>query len=263
MPKEDKQPWLSIVTVVKDDPTGFDCTRESILSQTLSNYEWIVIDSSSVKLKQTGVTAYKWVEPQGIFQAMNVGLTLCEGRYVLFLNAGDCLEGPSTLERIRFLSEGVQLETVLFGDVTFVEQDGTPLTPPPLEFELEREHFFTRGRFPPHQGLLTPPKLLRQAGGFDESFTIASDYKTLLKLSKDAKFLYIPIVISNFALGGISSQRRVASAREFHRARMEVYSREEFSELTAHLSFLRELAAVTAVKLRSVVSSTSSALRQK
>ena len=53
MPDAPTGPWLSIITVVKDDPEGFARTAESIAGQNLKGVEWVVIDGSG-KLDPTG-----------------------------------------------------------------------------------------------------------------------------------------------------------------------------------------------------------------
>ncbi len=122
MPEEDKQPWLSIITVVKDDPTGFDRTRESILNQSDGDYEWIVIDSSHEPLAKPENTVYTWVEPKGIYPAMNLGIKHSTGKFVYFLNAGDTFAGPNSLSEV-LLSLTDECD-VLVGEVVFVNEKG-------------------------------------------------------------------------------------------------------------------------------------------
>jgi hypothetical protein len=40
-------PWLTVVTVVKDDPAGFAATVESLAAQDLSAVEYVVVDGSA------------------------------------------------------------------------------------------------------------------------------------------------------------------------------------------------------------------------
>ena len=90
------QPWLSIITVVKDAPIDFARTLESLRTQNLEGVEYLVIDSSTDSaviprtLEQSGILfSYHWCEPAGIYAAMNIGLSKAMGTYVYFLNAGD------------------------------------------------------------------------------------------------------------------------------------------------------------------------------
>ena len=90
-------PWLTVITVVKDAPADLAGTLASVASQDLSGVEYLVIDGSndraSVPELLQGFPAltasYVWREPSGIYPAMNEGLTLARGDYVYFANAGD------------------------------------------------------------------------------------------------------------------------------------------------------------------------------
>jgi glycosyltransferase involved in cell wall biosynthesis len=246
--KDTEQPWLSIITVVKDDPIGFERTRLSILSQTDKNFEWVVVDSSKVRLSEAEADLYTWTEPQGIFPAMNLGLQLCKGERVLFLNAGDLLNDNATMAQIHEFASSTSETEVIYGDVSFVSEDGSEtITPPPLNFDLERSRRFTGGRFPPHQGVLAPRKIMMDLDGFDESFKLVSDYKSTLQLAEQTEFRYLPLVVTQFMLGGASSTNWFASLGEFHRARVEVYQLTGFSRLqsawSSFLQFLKMLAA--------------------
>jgi len=250
MTEEDKQPWLSIVTVVKDDPTGFDRTRESILNQSNGDYEWIVVDSSDVELIVPDANVYTWTAPTGVFPAMNTGLRLCTGQRVLFLNAGDTLNGKTTLSEIQRACSSLEESTIIYGDVSFISEDGLKnVTPPPFDFEFERARLFSAGRFPPHQGLVAPRESLNKIGGFDESYKVAGDYKTTLLLSVLARFEYLPLVITRFTLGGVSSQSWVYSLREFHTARVQVYNLTGFRRIKSWWAMYVQLCKMTAARV--------------
>ena len=251
MSEIDGKPWLSIVTVVKDDPTGFDRTRESVLNQSLENYEWVVVDSSHLGLVVPEANVYTWIAPAGVFPAMNVGLRLCTGNRVFFLNAGDTLSLKTTLLEIERACSILDDSTIVFGDVSFISEDGLKsVTPPPFDFQLEQARLFAAGRFPPHQGLVAPRELLNRVGGFDESYKIAGDYKTTLLLSTLAPFDYLPIVITRFTLGGVSSQSWIPSLLEFHRARVQVYGLSGFRWIKSWWAMGAQFFKMSAARVR-------------
>lgn len=220
-------PWLSIVTVVKDDPRGLDATRESLAAQDLSGVEWVVLDSSkdpdlTRRLVQTPEvpTVYEWRNPQGVYAAMNSALGLVSGKHTWFVNAGDRVaEGPT----LPTLADALEAQPLwLIGQVAFIDPDGTRTVPPPFDYPRERSHFFARGRFAPHQGTVVRSDWLKQSGGFSPSLTIAADYEMSLRLSKVADPVVSDRVIAEFTTGGLSTQRWAQAVVEFHRARREV-----------------------------------------
>jgi glycosyltransferase involved in cell wall biosynthesis len=221
MSEETEQPWLSIITVVKDDPIGFERTRSSVLSQTLKNFEWVVVDSSAEPLTQMKDAIYSWVEPEGIFPAMNIGINLSAGTFVYFLNAGDIFMEPNSIEQVLpVLTKDCD---ALICDVLFVYENGDVVLPPPLNMELEASYYFARGRFPPHQGLICRRTVLTTLGGFNTQFKIAADFDLFLRVFHAARVCYEPLVIAKFYTGGTSSKSWVRAQREFHKSRVREF----------------------------------------
>ena len=217
--------WLSIITVVRDDESGLVRTRESVTGNDLSGVEWIVVDSSldrgAVEALVDGLGRYQWVSPEGIYPAMNCGLELADGEYVMFLNAGDDLASPDTLASVRDLLAG-QPCAWAYGRIEIIEASGASVLSSTWDYESEKHHFFARGSFPPHQGTFTRLSALRALGGFDATYRIAADYKLFLQLTQRADPIVLPIVVARFPAGGASSQHWLHSLGEFHRARVEV-----------------------------------------
>ena len=217
--------WLSIVTVVRDDESALNKTRASIEANDLDSVEWLVVDSSqereTVEHLVSGIGRYEWVSPEGIYPAMNCGLELAEGEYVMFLNAGDELSSPNTLSCVRDLLAG-QPCAWAYGHIEIMEASGISVLSSTWDYEVEKQHFFARGSFPPHQATFTRVSDLRALGGFDTSYHIAADYKAFLQLTQRADPRVLPIVIARFPTGGASSQHWYRSLAEFHRARVEV-----------------------------------------
>lgn len=101
-------PAISIITIVRNDREGLDRTCQSVRSQTCRDFEWLVVDGAStddtrhlVDTVLASGEARGLSEPDaGIYDAMNKGLALARGRYVLFLNAGDRLIDTSALATV-------------------------------------------------------------------------------------------------------------------------------------------------------------------
>jgi glycosyltransferase involved in cell wall biosynthesis len=254
-PSADRRPeiWLSIVTIVKDDPRGFAKTLNSILSQDFSGVEWVIIDSSAQKTEipeslarvpSTWKVNYLHEAPRGIYPAMNSGLARCSGEYAYFLNAGDSLFDAGVLARVR---EVLRSHPVwAHGPVAIREEDGSIVITPEWSFEIERKRSFAGGHFPAHQGTFAQVEELRNAGGFDPSYRIAADYAMFLKLSLVAPPCEIPFQIAIFNSGGVSSQQWQESFREFHRARREILKPRGLSSLKEQWETRRHFALVYA-----------------
>jgi glycosyltransferase involved in cell wall biosynthesis len=220
-------PWLSVITVVRNDATGFTSTLASMDEQDLDGVEFIVIDGSDATQRVDEAmagrvaTTYEWHPPTGVYRAMNAGLAAARGEYVYFLNAGDVLTSPTVLSSIR----GAMSTTSppwLFGSVRFIDEAGRAVVPPPFDYAAEKRALFSHGRFPPHQGTVARSELLRQQGGFDTSYRIGADYAAFLRLSLVADPVECSCVIAEFRQGGLSSTSWRESLSEFHRARRDI-----------------------------------------
>ena len=114
---------ISIVTIVLNDKNGFIKTANSIAEQTSKDYEWIVIDGESIDGTTKKVETYlKYITEfvseadSGIYDAMNKGIRLCNGRYIIFMNAGDAFADDSTLEVINnYICQDDNIDVILGG----------------------------------------------------------------------------------------------------------------------------------------------------
>jgi len=227
------QPWLTVVTVVKDDLPGFLATATSVAAQDSSGVEYLVVDSSRDRelipnaLASTELavlaesTTYTWERPAGIYAAMNSALAQAHGRYILFLNAGDCLVNDGVLTKAH---DSLTAADAVWGyaDVEIADASGRVVRTPPWDFETERSHSFSRGHFPCHQGTLVSTDALREIGGFDPNFTIGADYAAFLYFAKRSKPVTLDFVLARFNEGGVSTQQWQRSVLEFHRARRNI-----------------------------------------
>lgn len=224
-------PILSVITVVKDDPSGLRHTLNSMAEQQRidpSHIQFVVIDGSSPAMEEvltdSGITdfSYHWQKPEGIFSAMNFGLSQAKGDYVLFLNAGDTFFETDVLSRlVEFLQSRSPIWA--YGRVHFTSSSGKDLVEPSWSYAAERSQLFARGLFPSHQGTVMQLKLIKSLGGFDETYRTTSDYHLMLKASKESAPEIIPFPIAHFQQGGASTQNWRTAASEFHRARVSVF----------------------------------------
>ena len=217
--------WLTIVVPIRDDEEGLRRTISSIAAQDLDGVEVLVVDSSRdrdlVASMCSDVADIIWIEPQGVYPAMNAGLKQASGTYIQFLGAGDALHDSTVLGRIRRKSESGA--PWMFGPVQIISASGDASITPRWDYAAERKHLFARGLFPQHQGTFARTEILRELGGFSTTYRIAADYTMLLRLSQIADPLEVVFLVADFYAGGLSTVQWQESFREFHRARLEVF----------------------------------------
>ncbi len=222
----EQAPWLTVVSVVKDDPKGLAATLSSLAQQDLAGVEYVVVDGSADRnAVPDALTAspvpprYSWERPRGIYPAMNSGLDEATGAFIFYANAGDTLL-PDVLARVRPRLEATTAEWG-YGRVGFRSPVGSRIVPEPAwSYPVERRHHFARRRFPPHQGTFMRTRELRRQGGFDESFRLTADYLAALRASVASEPVILDEMIAVFETGGASSTAWREGLREFHRARL-------------------------------------------
>jgi len=96
---------LSIITINLNNQKGLQKTIESVLSQTCSDYEYIIIDGGSTDgsidiIKKHADKISHWIsEPDhGIYNAMNKGISVANGELICFLNSGDEYKSRNSLD---------------------------------------------------------------------------------------------------------------------------------------------------------------------
>lgn len=223
---------LTVVTIVKDDLDGFTRTEQSVSAQINQDFEWLIVDGSELPIE--GVTAPNarcvWSEPRGIYPAMNTALKIARGEFILYLNAGDTFATHQAVDQILGCIHDHR-PIWLYGQASFESPDGALHTPPPFDYATEKRHYFSRGRFPPHQATIAQSRVLKDLGGFDESYKIVADYKIFLTLSTLADPVEMNHEIARFFQGGLSSVLWQDSLMEFRRARHEVFNLRGFSRV--------------------------------
>ncbi|MDA9334079.1 glycosyltransferase [Actinomycetota bacterium] len=249
-------PWLTIVTVVKDDLPGLEKTIRSLVEQVdLSGVEYLVIDSSenspaveaAVKVSMLTGARFSWCEPQGIYTAMNTGLDLARGKYIYYLNAGDLLADPQVIADLKQTIEAVDPVWVV-GRVEISEVSGKTVVSKSWDYHAEKRARFARGVFPPHQGTIVRTESLRTVGGFDGQFVIAADYAAALSLSLVSDPFMTDRVIATFFEGGVSTERWQDSFREFDQARQLILKPQGFASLVERFHYGKHFASVWLVR---------------
>lgn len=200
---------FSIITITRNNRYGLATTATSIREQEFEDYQWIIIDGVSSDGTGDDLETYDATvicEPdEGIYDAMNKGLDLAIGDYIIFMNAGDQFAQTQTLQKIRD-AVWQSKPDFIYGDSW--ETDGRRTAYKKAGSYLK----IGKGMFTHHQSMFYKRTQIRELR-YDLSYKIAADYDfTLRFLNKAQTCLYVPIPISLFRSGGIS-QTNVALGR--------------------------------------------------
>jgi glycosyltransferase involved in cell wall biosynthesis len=199
---------LSIITINKNNAFGLEKTIQSVIEQIYKNFEYIVIDGNSTDESVEIIKKYSskinyWVsEPDtGIYNAMNKGIRIAQGEYCLFLNSGDYLISPKTLQDVFN-----EINSIIPADIFYsncILSDGNIYTyPDNLSINNLLDSSIS------HQNSLIKHALFLEHGFYNEELRIASDSEFFLKemWKYKSRFSKIKTNITIFDIYGIGSQ---------------------------------------------------------
>lgn len=199
---------FSIITVNYNNKQGLQKTIDSVIHQSFRNFEFIIADGNSNDgskeiITENAVNFSRFVsEPDnGIYHAMNKGIKMATGDYLLFLNSGDALIDNEVLKRLNDRIDGSS--DLYYGDILFEESARTKtiISPDKLTFDF----FFTDNL--PHQASFIRKSLFDQLFYYNEEFKIVSDWEFLIYAVCKANISYqhLNILVTLYDGKGISS----------------------------------------------------------
>lgn len=204
---------LTIITINYNNAAGLQKTVESVLSQTSTDFEYIVVDGASTdaSLEFPEAINYKLQtancklisEPDtGIYNAMNKGVRMAKGDYVHFLNSGDWLTHNTVVEQM--LTELCDCD-ILVGTKVSVRTDAKVRRDKKINKPLSMYTFY-RGTIE-HTSAYIKRSLFDSYGYYDESLRIVSDWKWYLQrvVFDNVRVKFTAIPVSYFDTTGISS----------------------------------------------------------
>ncbi len=218
---------ISIITVVYNSEKLIRTTIESIVGQDYPGLEYIIIDGKSKDSTMDIVDEYRdrihkiVSEPDhGLYDAMNKGLHLATGDYVLYINSGDRLASSSTLSDI-FTSAPPDSD-IIYGDTQITDAQGNILHSrrhrPPENLTWKD---YKRGMLVCHQSFIARRSL---CSDYDTNYKYAADFDWCLStLAKAKKITNHGGVISLFLEGGQTRRTIVPGLKERYKIMRKYY----------------------------------------
>ncbi|MGM9834534.1 MAG: glycosyltransferase family 2 protein [Bacilli bacterium] len=202
---------LSIVTVCYNSEKTIERCINSILPQLSESIEYIIIDGKSSDKTMEIVKKYKHKlryisdEDTGIYNAMNKGIKMSKGEYVLFINSDDYLIEKS-LEKVMPILSSKKYD-VIYGDTLYVLNLENELYYRKVE-SMENLNKMNYGSILCHQSTFTRVDALKKIGMFDERYKIVGDWDSFIKLRNAGyTFKHINELICYFSIEGVSNTK--------------------------------------------------------
>lgn len=214
------EPLFSIITVTYNAAETVGRTLESIDSQTFKLYEHLIIDGRSKDATLDIVARHPdslrevFSEPdQGLYDAMNKGISRAKGDYLIFLNAGDKFHSSDTLRHLADLVVDNDKPGILYGQTDIVDNNGVRLGDRHLKApEKLTLKSFSKGMIVCHQAFIP---LRRIVGRYNLKYRYSADYEWCIRcLQHSRNNVYAGEVLIDYLSEGLTTENRRKSLKE-------------------------------------------------
>jgi glycosyltransferase involved in cell wall biosynthesis len=205
---------VTIITATYNSALTLETCIKSVLEQTYTEIEYIIIDNCSndgtldiAKSYSENVSRLVSEPDKGIFDALNKGIKLASGDIIGFLHADDFYASPTVIAQVvaQFQSSGAD---AVYGDLQYVGKNN----PSKIIRNWVAGEYSTKkilnGWMPPHPTLFIKRECYKKYGYFNLNYKIAADYELILRFfaKNNISLSYLPKVLVKMRTGGTSNK---------------------------------------------------------
>lgn len=214
---------ISVITIVYNRVNDIERTIKSVIQQSFRSIEYIIIDGAStdgtLDILNRYVANINYLVSEkdaGIYDAMNKGMQLATGEFVLFMNAGDSFYNLDVLQNI--FDEAPTNAEIIYGDTMFVDMQNKELG---LMSMIRKRTLSNQlswksmqyGMMFCHQSFMVKKTI---APIYQTNYRYSADIDWIINCMKQSKlnYFYSKQPIANFQIGGASLQNQRESLME-------------------------------------------------
>lgn len=234
-----QRPVFSIVTITYNAQNTVERTIRSVIEQSYTNIEYIIIDGASTDDTMQIVGRYKESiskivseKDKGIYDAMNKGLALATGDYIWFMNSGDTIYSPDTVKRI--VEQLNTLPDIIYGETAIVNQQNEFLYMRRLKApEKLTWKSFKTGMLVSHQAFIAKRSI---APTYDLQYRFSADVDWCIRCMKIADTIHnTHLTLANYLNEGATTQNMKASLKERYNIMSKYYGK--LPTMLRHIGF--------------------------
>ena len=204
---------ISIITATFQSAKTVKDTLESVLGQTYTNFEHIIVDGASKDNTMGIVKSYerayggrlKYISEKdtGLYDAMNKGIKMATGDIIGILNSDDKYAHQDVLQEIINTFEKTNCDGT-YGNLIFMDAETMSK---PQRIWNSKEGKLEQGWIPAHPTLYLKKEVYDKIGLFNLSYRIVADYDFMVRMLKDKTIhlSYIDDDLVHMRVGGVST----------------------------------------------------------
>lgn len=205
---------VSIITVCFNSAATIRDTIRSVLTQSYADIEYIVVDGAStdetvaiIREYQEDISKIISEPDDGIYDAMNKGISSATGDIVGILNSDDFFESPDTIQQVVDCFGNGSCVDIVFGDLIYVDSHDLTTV---KRFYSSRKFKPWKLRFgwmPPHPATFVRRSAYDRCGQYSLKYKISSDYEMFVRWLMVEKLPYFRVdrVLVRMRQGGVST----------------------------------------------------------
>lgn len=205
---------ISLITVCYNCANTIAYSITSVNDQTYTNIEHIIIDGSSVdktieviKNMPNRITTLISEPDNGIYDAINKGISIATGDIIGLVHSGDLLSNNEVLSDISKVFETQDCDILYANTECFLPSQPTKI------IRIDKGGIYKRSRFkkgwiPSHPTVYCKKAVFNKIGTYRLDLKIGADYEFLLRAMyvHHFKIHYLDSIIYKFELGGTSNK---------------------------------------------------------
>jgi len=222
--KNSAVPKVSVIMTAYNREKFIAEAIRSVLAQTFTDYELIVIDDGSTDKTVTVASGFghdpririiKNEKNMGIARTRNKATQLARGKFIAPLDSDDIwLDREKLRNQVEFLDVNNDY-ALIGGGIMYIDKDSKPIRKMlfPIYDSVIRNIILQYNPFP-HSTVLYRKDAAIKCGGYPEEYTICEDYELWLKLGMKHKFTNFPKVLTGYRVHGsnITQNKRLTAA---------------------------------------------------
>ncbi|GAB4261485.1 MAG: glycosyltransferase family 2 protein [Vicingaceae bacterium] len=207
---------VSLITACFNNQDTIEDALSSVIYQTYTNIEHIIIDGQSTDDTLSIVNKYKGnisrvvsENDNGIYDALNKGIKYATGDIVGFLHADDMLASNDVIEMIVNTFKNNPSIDAVYGDLQYVDRKNSGKVIRNWKSKPFQINLFYKGWMPAHPTFYCKKECYLKYGVFnDKDFKTAADYELMLRFILKNKInpYYLPKLIVKMRVGGVSNK---------------------------------------------------------